>query len=104
METDKRRRTLGYLLLLFPTILVGGIIAASFLQHRAPAGKQIMGKALPEKHPAGPCYQCHEGMATGEAIQGKDTPADHPAEDCAQCHEGYMEEPRAPAPAAGSGP
>ena len=104
MASDARRRGLKWLMLVVPVLLVGGIIVASFLQHPAPPGTQIVNKALPEKHPEGPCYQCHERMATGQTIQGKATPADHPAKDCAQCHEGYVDGPAATAPAAGSGP
>ncbi|MBM3474414.1 MAG: hypothetical protein FJX75_14215 [Armatimonadetes bacterium] len=104
METDKRRRKLGYLLLLLPMVLVGGIIVASFLQRPAPPGTQIVNKQLPEKHPPRPCYQCHEGMATGQAIRGKPVPAQHPTKECAQCHEGYAPDQGAPAkPTAGSG-
>jgi hypothetical protein len=106
METEARRRKLGWVLLGVSMVLVGGIIAASFLQRPAPPGTQIMNKELPKKHPAGPCYQCHKGMATADAIQGKTLPTHHPGNDCAQCHEGYRSDQGAlPAkPAAGSGP
>jgi len=86
-------------------LIVAVVITASVVQRPAPAGTAIVGQALPDNHPPGPCYQCHKGMSTGQEIYGRRLPEDHPAERCSQCHEGAIEpaiaQPGVPGPPPG---
>jgi hypothetical protein len=89
MEEENRfPRWAGIALVALVIVIVAIIITASVMQRPAPPGTAIVGQALPEDHPPGPCYQCHEGMSTGQEIDGRKLPEDHPTERCSQCHEG----------------
>ena len=90
-KRDRPPRWLGILLVAIVVLIVAAVITASIVQRPAPPGTAILGQALPEDHPPGPCYQCHKGMSTGQEVYGHRVPEDHPADRCSQCHEGAGE-------------
>jgi hypothetical protein len=110
MTGPSRARGLAWLLMGLVITVILVIVLSSLLQRPAPPGLEIVGKPVPAKHPAGPCYECHKGMATGAEIQGKRVPAPHPTEQCSQCHAGYQAGPDSPRepirdlPPSGGGP
>lgn len=91
-ENAVRRRRILFVLLSITGGVVISLVFFSLVQHPTPSGREILGKSVPPEHPAGPCYNCHKGMAKGREIQAKAAPAGHPREACAQCHEGYAHE------------
>jgi len=102
-------RAFAWLLLGLVVLVIVIVAVVSLLQRPAPPGTEIVNQALPANHPGGPCYQCHEGMATGAEIQSKRLPDQHPAERCSQCHKGYgadpdRREPVSPLPPPGGSP
>jgi cytochrome c553 len=90
-EKGRSPRWLSILLVAIVVLIVAAVIAVSIVQRPAPPGAAILGKALPENHPPGPCYRCHKGMGTGQEVHGRTLPEDHPADRCAPCHEGSDE-------------
>jgi hypothetical protein len=96
MTQAKRPRPRAWFLLVPAVIVVGLIVASSFFERPAPPGEQIVNQVLPDKHPTGPCYGCHKGMATAEQLQGRPVPSPHPSEHCDQCHEGLAGDAREP--------
>jgi hypothetical protein len=100
---DDRGRKLRAWLLLLPAIIIVGLIVGSSLFRHGPPGTEIVNRPVPEKHPTGPCFECHSGMAAAAEIADRPVPEPHPQDKCADCHKGYVAPATAPA-ASGSTP
>ncbi len=92
----RRRRLLGWLLLVAGLVVITVFVAATLLQKPAPRGTEIVGKTAPPNHWTDACFACHRGMPLGAALAGKEPPATHPTEGCANCHQDYREEVKSP--------
>ncbi|MBM3498487.1 MAG: hypothetical protein FJX74_07420 [Armatimonadetes bacterium] len=98
--TGSTRKTIRPWMLILPAgVLVGLFVTAAVLQHAPPPGVEIMGQELPDRHPEGPCFECHRGMARAAELRGRELPEAHPPDRCAECHEGYVAPTPTPADA-----